>query len=554
MFYVADSNFDGLDKKGRRKMKKVLILILVAALVLTVSSAFATVRVNDGSLIAPPTPHRGPFGTLDDQCTIDFIGFTNGGPYTGNMYWPGGGGGQYRMCGFIFTNSCTPGVLLYVYCTDMDHELMQDPYCVNIDPRPVNPLYPEQMPAMAYAMTWYPVLNGFDDMVMQLAIWKLSSEERVGDPNFGLPFYRFGYPPYHLNTLYNNDPSVNDPANQRDSLALGMVDGIPRNVYMCGDQLNASAGGAIINGGTVTVPITINLTRGALAQQLLNTSLSGVRIEVSTDYGTLSATDVLTDASGNAYLNITAPIYSGTDAHVQICTKGSWPKLVVPCDGVGYQQLLVQQLTGDQLCEQCISLRIPGDTWEPAELASFTAVSSTNGIELAWRTASETNLSRWDVERSTSGSYHTIAQMTAANVASGHAYRYVDTDVQHCITYSYRLVDVDFGGTRTTHNMVVQASWTTTASNVPAAYELYANYPNPFNPETRIRFALPEAGTVSLKVYDVTGHEVATLASGELSADEHSVTFRANNLPSGLYFYTLKAGVFTQTRKMILMK
>ena len=533
-------------------MKKVLTVILIAALVLMGSNAFATMNANSGIEAAPPTSHNSARTTLDTQCIIDFIGFTYGW-YTGGTYWPGGGGAYY-MTGFMFSNSCAPGETLFAYCNDMDHTLYQNPYCVSINPWTVNPPYPEQYPAMAYVMTWYPVLNGFDDMVMQLAIWKLSDDERPSSPTFHVPFYAIPSR-YHLNTLYNTDLSVNDPANQRDSLALGLVDGVARNVFICGDQLNASAGGIVINGNMVTVPITINLTRGAGAVAIGDTSRSGVRILVSTDFGTLSATDVLTDASGNAHLTVTAPLHSNTDAHLQICTKGSWPKSIVACQGAGYQQLLVQQLTQGQLCEQCIRLRVPGDNWEPAELASFTAVSGSEGIELAWRTASETNLSRWDVERSDMGAaYRPIAQLTAANVAAGHAYHYVDADVQHGVTYSYRLVDVDLTGARTVHDITAQASWTTTVGNVPAAYELFANYPNPFNPETRIRFALPEAGPATLKVYNAVGREVATLASGELSAGEHSVIFRAENLPSGLYFYTLKAGVFTQTRKMVLMK
>jgi hypothetical protein len=534
-------------------MKKVLTVILVAALVILTNSAFATTSVGTASHMVPPASHR-VMGTLDNQCTIDFIGFTYG-YYTGGTYWPGGGG-TYYMTGLMFSNSCTPGETLFAYCNDMDHSLMYDPYCVDINPRIVNPLYPEQYPAMAYVMTWYPVLNGFDDMVMQLAIWKLSNDERPASPTFNRPFYAIPNR-YNLNTLYNSDPSVNDPANQRDSLALGLTDGIPRNVFICGDQLDASTGGAIITGNIVTVPITINLTRGAGAVAIGDTSRSGVRILISTEtnFGVLSATDVLTDINGNASISISAPAHSNTDAHVLICTKGSWPKSIVACEGAGYQQLLVQQLTHGQLCEQCIRLRVPGDSWEPAELTSFTAVSGSEGIELAWRTASETNLSRWDVERSDLGAaYRPIAQLTAANVAAGHSYRYVDTDVQHNVTYSYRLVDVDLSGHRTAHDITVQASWTTTASNVPAAYELFTNYPNPFNPETRIRFALPDASSVTLKVYDAVGHEVASLVNGELSAGEHSVTFKAENLPSGLYFYTLKSGTFTQTRKMILMK
>jgi hypothetical protein len=90
---------------------------------------------------------------------------------------------------------------------------------------------------------------------------------------------------------------------------------------------------------------------------------------------------------------------------------------------------------------------------------------------------------------------------------------------------------------------------------IPADYSLSQNYPNPFNPTTKIDFALKTAGNISLKVYDMLGKEVTTLATGHYAAGTYSVEFRANNLSSGMYFYTLTAADgFHQTQKMILMK
>jgi hypothetical protein len=89
---------------------------------------------------------------------------------------------------------------------------------------------------------------------------------------------------------------------------------------------------------------------------------------------------------------------------------------------------------------------------------------------------------------------------------------------------------------------------------VPEAYALEGNYPNPFNPQTAIRFALPEASDVSLVVYDVMGREVATLVEGRLSAGSHQVQFGASALPSGTYLYRLTAGGFTDTRRMTVVK
>jgi hypothetical protein len=89
---------------------------------------------------------------------------------------------------------------------------------------------------------------------------------------------------------------------------------------------------------------------------------------------------------------------------------------------------------------------------------------------------------------------------------------------------------------------------------VPEAYRLSQNYPNPFNPSTTIKFALPHAGPVTLRVYNVLGEEVVTLISGEHPAGTFEASWDASGLPSGVYFYRLTAGEYIQTKKMVLMK
>ncbi|MBK7630757.1 MAG: T9SS type A sorting domain-containing protein [Ignavibacteriales bacterium] len=86
------------------------------------------------------------------------------------------------------------------------------------------------------------------------------------------------------------------------------------------------------------------------------------------------------------------------------------------------------------------------------------------------------------------------------------------------------------------------------------AYELGQNYPNPFNPSTTIRFSVPEAGLVTLKVYNLLGEEVATLLNNEQAAGVYEANFDASRLSSGIYFYTLEAKNFTSTKKMVLLK
>ena len=95
---------------------------------------------------------------------------------------------------------------------------------------------------------------------------------------------------------------------------------------------------------------------------------------------------------------------------------------------------------------------------------------------------------------------------------------------------------------------------TPVGNSVPEAYKLEQNYPNPFNPATTISFSIPKNGLVSLKVYDILGKEVATLVNTQLNSGQYNVNLNASNLGSGIYFYTLKAGDFVETKKMMLVK
>ena len=85
-------------------------------------------------------------------------------------------------------------------------------------------------------------------------------------------------------------------------------------------------------------------------------------------------------------------------------------------------------------------------------------------------------------------------------------------------------------------------------------FHLLQNYPNPFNPETRIDFELPEAGLTRLIIYDLLGREVMRLIDGELSAGNHTVSWNASHMSSGVYLYKLTSGSFTKTNKMLLLK
>jgi hypothetical protein len=83
---------------------------------------------------------------------------------------------------------------------------------------------------------------------------------------------------------------------------------------------------------------------------------------------------------------------------------------------------------------------------------------------------------------------------------------------------------------------------------------LFQNYPNPFNPSTVIRFSLPEQKMVHLVVYDVLGREAAILINKEMEAGSHILEFDGTGFPSGVYFYSIRAGEFSVVKKFILLK
>ncbi|MCF8242618.1 MAG: T9SS type A sorting domain-containing protein, partial [Melioribacteraceae bacterium] len=90
--------------------------------------------------------------------------------------------------------------------------------------------------------------------------------------------------------------------------------------------------------------------------------------------------------------------------------------------------------------------------------------------------------------------------------------------------------------------------------NSPSAFTLSQNYPNPFNPSTTIKFSIPRTSEVSLKVYNMLGQEIAELINMQMSSGNYTVNFNAENLSSGIYFYSIQAGDFSASKKMLLIK
>ncbi len=189
----------------------------------------------------------------------------------------------------------------------------------------------------------------------------------------------------------------------------------------------------------------------------------------------------------------------------------------------------------------------------PVEFTTFAANVAGEKIELTWETATETNNKGFEVERSSDDVSFTSIGFTDGNgtSAEAHSYSFVDHHATSG-TYYYRLKQVDFDGTYAYSNTVE-------VDFVPTEFSLGQNYPNPFNPTTKIKFALPVAAKVSVKVYNVVGQQVAELVNGQFEIGLHETEFDASKFSSGVYFYSIEAaGVdgqsFGTTKKMMLMK
>jgi hypothetical protein len=191
----------------------------------------------------------------------------------------------------------------------------------------------------------------------------------------------------------------------------------------------------------------------------------------------------------------------------------------------------------------------------PVELVSFSATIVDNKVKLDWFTATETNNSGFEIQRSKNGSdYQTIFFIGGNGTTTNrNVYSYVDESVSLGVYY-YRLKQINFDGTIEYLNTV------TVDLGLPKTFMLEQNYPNPFNPSTKIKWQAPLSGLQTLKIYDLLGNEVATLFNQFAEAGNHEVDFitvdavRRLVLTSGIYFYQLKAGNYTATKKMILLR
>ena len=204
--------------------------------------------------------------------------------------------------------------------------------------------------------------------------------------------------------------------------------------------------------------------------------------------------------------------------------------------------------------EQAISLL-------PVELFSFTGFCNDNSITLNWETKTEVNNYGFDVERKTSiENWQKLGFIQGnGNSNSPKYYEYTDNEINPG-KYYYRLKQVDNDGSFEYSNTVE-----VNTDELPDEFMLGQNFPNPFNPSTKIKFAVRNKSKVRLIVYNVLGNQVATLFNDEAEANKvYEVEFSATGgsassgnafaLPSGIYIYRLESDSFVESHKMLLIK
>ena len=181
-------------------------------------------------------------------------------------------------------------------------------------------------------------------------------------------------------------------------------------------------------------------------------------------------------------------------------------------------------------------------------MSSFAASVDQNNVTLTWSTVTETNNQGFEIQRSNGSEFFTVGFISGhGTTTETNNYSYVDIDLT-AASYSYRLKQVDFDG-----SFAYSSTINVEVTN-PVQFELSQNYPNPFNPSTTINFTIPQSSIVNLKVFNALGEEVKSLVNKQLESGTHSITFDATDLNSGIYFYRIEAGQYSDVRKMTLIK
>jgi hypothetical protein len=253
--------------------------------------------------------------------------------------------------------------------------------------------------------------------------------------------------------------------------------------------------------------------------------------------------------------------------------KTTLVSLLAFCLALLVSQTALAQYTGGPSDSYAIGISHP-DISLPATLSTFTAKAEGGAVKLCWRTETEVNNVGFSIYRSepqagttaqADGKYTKIGFVSGArNTAMPTDYQFADTKVESGKTYFYYLEDIDVAGVRNKNMIIKVVVPAKLARAVPKEFRLLQNYPNPFNPETWIPYDLASDAVVAIRIYNANGHLVRQLDFGKQKAGSYVDKKKAaywdgkdqngNSVASGVYFYTLQAGEFKTTRRMLIVK
>jgi predicted CXXCH cytochrome family protein len=195
------------------------------------------------------------------------------------------------------------------------------------------------------------------------------------------------------------------------------------------------------------------------------------------------------------------------------------------------------------------------DNLPPLRVVDFAVNPGTGNVTLTWKPNPEdTDVAKFLVYRGTTANFTPgtpLAEVTART--------YVDAGVTSGTAYWYIVRAVDHSGNQGELSSSMGTTNVEQTEGLPTTYALGQNFPNPFNPSTTINFSLPEAGTVVLSVYTISGELVKTLAQGEFPAGNFKATWTGTDengaqVATGMYLYRIQSGTFTSVKKMIMLK
>jgi surface protein len=194
------------------------------------------------------------------------------------------------------------------------------------------------------------------------------------------------------------------------------------------------------------------------------------------------------------------------------------------------------------------------DNIAPGVPTGLMATAVDVGIDLTWDLSPDDDFQYFILEKSSDADFTDYESFETIDTS------FTDMEYEMNQTYFYRIVAVDHAGNISDYSETVEAAvLSIDIDQIPQVFALHQNYPNPFNPTTQITYDLPEDALVNVTIYDMTGRLVKTMVNMEQNAGYKSIHWDATNhsgqsVSAGLYLYTIQAGEFRQTKKMVLLK